>query len=81
MDRQNITLSLPRETLRRVKLLATQRGVSVSRLVAAELEKLVAEEVTYWQAQQRHLSLLEKSINLGTQGYIQTTRDELHERA
>lgn len=81
MNRQNITLSLPKETLRQVRLLATRRGVSVSHLVTAELEKLIAEEDAYLQAQQRHLNLLEKGVNLGTQGCIQTTRDELHERA
>ena len=79
-EQANITLSLPKETLRRVRLLATQRGMSISCLVTVELERLIAEEDVYLQAQLRHLSLLEKGIDLGTQGRIQMTRDGLHKR-
>lgn len=81
MEMQNITLSLPRETLLKVKLLAVRRGTSVSSLIRAELEKLAAQEDAYLRAKQRHLRLLEEGLDLGTQGQRRTTRDELHERA
>jgi len=80
MEMQNITLSLPKETLLKVKLRAVRQGTSVSKLVTAELEKLAAEEDAYLRARQRHLRLLEDGFDLGTQGNILTTRDELHER-
>ena len=80
MEMQNITLALPKETLLKVKLMAVRRGTSVSRLVTAELEKLASEEDAYSQARQRHLRLLEEGMDLGTNGQITTTRDELHER-
>lgn len=80
MEMQNITLSLPRDVLRKVKILAVQRGTSISRLLTNELERLVAQEELYARAMQRHMQLMEQGIDLGTQGQIHTSRDELHER-
>ena len=61
-------------------MLAVQRGTSVSGLLTAQIEQLLSQEELYARARQRHVRLLEKGINLGTQGQILTTRDELHER-
>ena len=47
MEMQNITLSLPKDVLRKVKLLAVQQGTSVSGLLKSELERLVAQEERY----------------------------------
>jgi len=80
MSTQNITLSLPKDILTKVKLIAVQRETSVSGLLRAELEKLVAQEEAYSRAQQRHLQWLEHAADLGTRGRIDVTRDELHER-
>ena len=80
MEMQNITLSLPRDILRKVKIMAVEQGTSVSRLLTGELERLVAQEERYARARQRHMRLLEEGINLGTGGQISTTREELHER-
>lgn len=80
IETQNITLSLPKSILLKVKLLAVQRGTSVSGLLASELEKLVAQEEAYSRAQQRALAQLETGFDLGTFGQIDVSRDELHER-
>ena len=80
MEMQNITLSLPRDVLRKVKIMAVEQGTSVSRLLTNELERLVVQQERYARARQRHTQLMEKGINLGTGGQISTTRDELHER-
>lgn len=80
METQNITLSLPKEILLKVKLLAVKRQTSVSGLLTQTLEKLVREEEAYAHAQLRHLQWLEEASDLGTNGRISTTRDELHER-
>lgn len=81
METQNITLSLPKEILLKVKLIAVQRGTSVSSLLGQTLEHLVRQEDAYTHAQRRHLQWLEHSADLGTSGRISTRRDELHERA
>jgi hypothetical protein len=81
METQNVTLSIPKETLRKVKLLAVQRETSISGLLTQTLEKLVQQEDVYAHARQRHLQWLEQDLNLGTRGQISTRRDGLHDRA
>ena len=81
METQNITLSIPKEILLKVKLLAVKRQTSVSGLLTQTLEMLVQQEDAYAHARQRHLQWLEQGIDLGTDGQVVTRRDELHERA
>ncbi|HRN69535.1 MAG TPA: CopG family transcriptional regulator [Promineifilum sp.] len=80
MSTQNITLSLPKDTLLKARLLAVRRGTSVSGLLAGELERLVSEDEAYEQARQSALMRLEQAFDLGTNGRITAGRDELHER-
>jgi hypothetical protein len=80
MDRQNITLSIPKDILQKVKLLAVQRRTSVSGLLTQTLERLAAQEDAYVAAEQRHLRWLEQGADLGTHGQISTRREDLHER-
>ena len=80
METQNITLSVPKETLMRVKLLAVRRQTSVSGLLTQTLESLIRQEDAYVHARLRHLQWLEQGADLGTTGQILTERDELHER-
>jgi hypothetical protein len=81
MERQNVTLSIPKETLYKAKLLAVKRRTSVSGLLTQALEVLVEQEDAYAHAQQRHLQWLEQGANLGSGGQMLTRRDELHEQA
>jgi hypothetical protein len=81
METQNITLSLPKDVLLKVKLIAVQRQTSVSGLLTQTLERLVQHEDTYAHARRRHLEWLSHGADLGTGGRISTGRDELHERA
>ena len=80
MERQNITLSIPKEILLKIKLLAVQRRTSVSGLLTQTIERLVQQEDGYAHARQRHLLWMEQGADLGTGGQILTHRDELHER-
>jgi hypothetical protein len=81
MENQNITLSLPKDVLMKVKLIAVQRHTSVSNLLSREIEKLVQQEDAYIHAQQRHMDWLEQAADLGTKGCLPAQRDELHERS
>jgi hypothetical protein len=81
MDKQNITLALPKDILLKVKLIAVQRQTSVSGLLTETLERLVEREDFYLNARRRHLEWLKHGADLGTGGHISTGRDELHERA
>jgi len=80
VETQNITLSLPKEILLKVELLAAQRGTSVSGLLTQTLEKMVQQEDAYARARHRHLGWLEQGADLGTGGHVLTQRDELHKR-
>jgi tryptophan 2,3-dioxygenase len=80
METRNITLSIPKEVLLKVKLIAVKRQTSVSGLLTQTLEKLVEQEDAYAHARKRHLQRLEQGVDLGTGGQILTQRDELHER-
>ena len=81
METQNITLSVPKEILLKVKVIAAQRQTSVSSLLTQMLEKLVRQEDAYAHAKRRHMQWLERGADLGTHGELLTQRDELHERA
>ena len=80
METQNITLSLPKDILLKVKVIAVQRQMSVSGLLTKALETLVEQEDAYINAQRRHVQWLEEGFDLGTAGQLLTQRDVLHER-
>ncbi len=80
MDRQNVTLSLPRALLKKAKLIAARKEKSLSALIREALEKSVSEETGYRKAKQRHTRLLKKGFDLGTGGQFTIKRDELHDR-
>jgi hypothetical protein len=78
MTKQNVTISLTRQTLRKVKILAARRETSISGLLASQVEALVGEEEAYERAERQATALLDQGFHLG--GVIRATRDEWHER-
>ncbi len=80
MASRNITLSLPEEDVQRARVMAAQRGVSVSRLLADVLRDLVDRDAGYTQARARNLQAMASAADLGTHGRSTWTRDDLHER-
>jgi hypothetical protein len=80
VERQNITLSIPRETLKKAKHLAVAREQSLSGLLAEFIEELVRHDESYKEAQQRQMIVMEKGLDFGLQGKVAWTREELHER-
>lgn len=79
-ENQNITLSMPRDLLKRAKRLAADRETSVSALMTEALARLTDEDRRYSAAKKRALAALTSARSLGTQGRKTWTRDELHER-
>lgn len=77
---QNVTLAIPKDVLRKAKILAVQKNTSLSGLLTQTLTNLVAQQEIYDQARQRNLALLKRGFDLGTQGRAAWKRDELHER-
>lgn len=80
VEKQNVTLSLPREVVREVKVIAARRDTSISALMVGKLEELVDEDRGYEEARRRSLGRLREGYDLGTGGRMGWSRDELHER-
>jgi hypothetical protein len=77
---QNVTLAIPKNLLRKAKILAIQKNTSLSGLLTQTLADLVSHQESYEQARQHNLEILKRGYNLGTQGHISWSREDLHER-
>jgi hypothetical protein len=77
VTKRNLTVQLDDEVIRRAKVVAAERGTSVSALVTHELERLVGAFERYEDARRRAERSLEQSRPRGGRRW---TRDELHER-
>ncbi len=76
--KQNVTISLDRQTIQKAKVVAARRSTSISGLLARQIEILVGEEEAYEHAERQAMALLDQGFHLG--GVIRADRDELHER-
>lgn len=77
-EKLNVTISLSRQVLKKVKILAARRETSISGLLAQEIEYLVGNEEAYERAERQAEALLDKGFRMG--GVIRARREELHER-
>jgi hypothetical protein len=62
---QNLTLKLPADMVRRIKVVAAERGASISGLLVEKLEELVGEDAEYEAARRRALEWLAQGWHLG----------------
>jgi hypothetical protein len=75
--KRNLTVQLDDDVIRRAKVLAAKRGVSVSGLVATELARLVAEDERYEEAWRRARKAMGEAAGRGGRRW---ERDELYDR-
>lgn len=80
VETQNVTLSLPKAVLRKAKILAAQRQMSLSALLTEALGDLVQRDDAYQTARRLALEELKTGFCMGTDGQATWTRDDLHER-
>jgi post-segregation antitoxin (ccd killing protein) len=76
--KQNITLAIDKQLLKRARAFAAQRGTSISAVLADELQKSVERETAYRQAKARALAQLSAPFRLG--GGKMPERETLHDR-
>lgn len=76
--KQNLTVSLDQQTIRRAKVLAARQSTSISGLVARQIEMLSEEEARYERSERQAALLLDKGFHLGNGAPVD--RGELHER-
>jgi hypothetical protein len=75
--KQNLTVSLHPDTIRKARILAAKRATSISGLVAEQIEALTGGDEAYERAKRSAFALLKKGFHLGGKP---ASRDELHER-
>jgi hypothetical protein len=76
--KQNLTISLDRQTIRKAKIVAARHSTSISGLLARQIEILIGEEEAYDRAQRQAMALLEQGFRLGS--IARLSREQLHER-
>ena len=76
--KQNITLSLEKEIIKKGKVLAAQRDTSISKMLGELLKQLTDEESEYEAAKRKAFQDLKQGYRLG--GKITWSREDLYGR-
>jgi predicted transcriptional regulator len=80
LEKQNVTISVSKDILRKAKHIAIDRQTSLSRLLADALEDIVEREDRYGKAKARQQAMMKNGFNLGVKGKISWKREDLHAR-
>jgi len=76
--KQNITLSLDKDLIKKGKVIAAQLDTSISKMLSDKLKVIVENEERYETAKRSALQTLKKGYHLG--GKISWKREDLYER-
>ena len=76
--KQNITLSIEKELIKKGKIIAARKETSVSKMMADLLKEIVDKDERYEAAKRNALNVLKKGFHLG--GRITWQREDLYER-
>lgn len=76
--KQNITLSVEKELLKKGRIFAAQKETSVSKMLGDVLEEMINQEDRYKAAKRNALQILKKGFHLG--GDIHWNREDLYDR-
>jgi hypothetical protein len=77
MSKRNLTIQLDDAVIRQARVVAAQRGTSVSQLVAQQLEKVVADAERYDEAWTRARKTMAAAKPRGGRTWA---RDDLYDR-
>ena len=80
MEKQNVTLSLPKALIRKAKLRAVREDKSLTQFVRDLLEREVKRQGGYAKAMSRQRRLLARGFDLGTGGRLKVSREQIHDR-
>lgn len=76
--KRNITLSLDKELLRRVRGMAAKRGMSISAFLSETLQESANQERAYERARMSAWAHMDRGFHLGGRGI--RDREALHDR-
>ena len=77
-EKQNLTVTLSKQTVQKARILAAKRSTSISGLVAGQIDRLISEDEAYETAHRTALDLMNRGFHMG--GSHTLDRDSLHER-
>jgi len=80
MDKQNITLSIRKDILQKIKIIAVKRDTSVSGMLTQVLKDIVSQDEGYRQAYKNHSRILKEGLSMNTYGSAHWSLDDLHDR-
>ena len=76
--KQNITLSIEKELLKKGKILAAQNDTSISKMLGSILKEIVDRDAQYEAAKKAAIQNIKKGYSLG--GNISWKREDLYNR-
>ena len=76
---RNLTVRLEDDVVHKARVIAAKRSTSISRLVAMEIERLVADDERYEQAKDEALDELARGYDLGSGGRL-PDRESVYDR-
>ena len=76
--KQNVTLKLDKELIKKGKVIAAKNRTSLSRLLSEFLKRIIEDEEFYELSRKNAFELLDKGFHSG--GTMPCSREELHER-
>lgn len=79
MAKRNLTVSMPEELIKKTKVAAARRGVSMNAFIQEALEERLRESSGYAAAMRRQLETMESGVDLGLKGK-RIRREDVHER-
>jgi hypothetical protein len=76
--KQNITLSLEKDLIKKGKVIASKKETSLSWLLSDFLKRIINEEEHYELSKRKAINILDNGYHLG--GKITCSKEALHER-
>ena len=76
--KQNITLSVDKDIIKKGKVIAAEKDTSISKMLSEQLRQLVEDKEKYETAKRSALQTLKKGFHLG--GEITWKREDLYDR-
>jgi hypothetical protein len=75
----NLTIKIDKDLLRKIRILAAEKGTSISALVTDTFDQQSTQSGNYEESKRRAIALMNEGLgdSVWEHGY---TRDELHER-
>ena len=77
---RNLTIHLPEQLIRRLRVCAAIRNQSMTNVVKEAIERTLVEDSVRETAASRLIRRLQAAPDRGIGGKVSWTRDELHER-